>query len=218
MLKYPLPGKVKARLAMDLGGEKSALLYSCFVSTLLATCQRLGREVLICCHPDQMIEDYQAWLGNSYKYIVQGRGDLGRKMEDAFHQAFELGYLKVVLTGSDLPHLPLHYLQAAFDRLEDVRCVLGPAMDGGYYLVGMNRGDFIPEIFRHIPWSTSGVMDLTLEVLQGLEVEVFILPELYDIDNIRDLRKLLHSHGYNTESNEDLEHAVAGYLKDCLRH
>jgi uncharacterized protein len=65
-------------------------------------------------------------------------------MEDAFHQAFELGYLKAVLTGSDLPHLPLHYQQAAFDRLEDVRCVLGPAKDGGYYLVGMNRGDFIP--------------------------------------------------------------------------
>jgi glycosyltransferase A (GT-A) superfamily protein (DUF2064 family) len=61
-------------------------------------------------------------------------------------------------------------------------------------------------------------MDLTLEVLQGLEVEVFILPELYDIDNIRDLRKLLHSHGYNTKSKEDPEHAVAGYLKDCLRH
>jgi len=217
MLRYPSPGKVKTRLALDLGGERSALLYACFVSRLLATCRRLDRDILTCCHPDHKLEDYQAWLGKSYRYMVQDKGDLGRKMEDAFHQAFGLGYFRVVLTGSDLPHLPLDYLLQAFDRLKGVQCVLGPARDGGYFLVGMNKNSFRAEIFRNIPWSTAGVLDLTLDVLKKFNMKTFILPEFYDIDTLNDLKELFQAHGLKTDTPERLDLAIEAYLRDCMK-
>lgn len=218
MLKYPRPGKVKTRLAIDTGEERSALLYSCFVLRLLSTCRRLDTDILLCCHPDQKIMDYQAWLGNDFKYIAQGKGDLGQKMKAAFYQAFDQGYHRAVLIGSDLPHLPLDYLKTAFNKLEDNPCVLGPAMDGGYYLIGMNGDDFIPEIFRHIPWSTSQVANRTMDILKALEVKIFILPVLSDIDTLKDLKTLFQNHGLKTDTPQALDKAIYIYLKDCSRY
>lgn len=218
MLKYPSPGKVKTRLAIDIGKERSARLYSCFVLKLLSTCRRLDKDILLCCHQDQKIMDYQAWIGEDFKYIAQGKGDLGQKMKTAFYQAFDQGYHRAVLIGSDLPHLPLDYLKTAFDKLEDSACALGPALDGGYYLIGMNRGDFIPEIFRHIPWSTPQVLKHTMDILKMLKIKTFILPVLYDIDTLKDLKTLFQNHGLKTDTQEALDKAICIYLTDCSRY
>ncbi|MFO8033387.1 MAG: TIGR04282 family arsenosugar biosynthesis glycosyltransferase, partial [Desulfohalobiaceae bacterium] len=187
MLKYPRPGMVKTRLGQELGQECAAWLYRCFVACELEMLQSLQVPVLLSCDPGSAILKYQEWLGPGFNYLLQAGDDLGARMQSSFEQAFELGFTQAVLVGSDLPHLPAAYMQLALDRLQEHATVLGPALDGGYYLLGMNRQGFQPYIFEGIPWSTSQVFNSTLKKLEEYQIKTFFLPSLRDIDTVQDL-------------------------------
>ena len=190
MVKYPEPGKVKTRLGREIGMDNAARLYRDFVSRLLTTCSEISCPKVISCHPDRPASDYQQWLGHEYAYIVQRGNDLGLIMRDSFEQAFDLGFSRVILLGSDIPHLPGDYVEKAINKFEGNDLVIGPALDGGYYLLGINKKSFNYKIFKEIPWSTSKVFALTLRVIADNNLTRFILPCLRDIDTLDDFNAI----------------------------
>jgi uncharacterized protein len=120
MVKYPESGKVKTRLGREIGMDNAVRLYKDFVSRLLATCREISCPKVISCHPDRPVSDYQKWLGHEYAYIVQRGNDLGMIMQDSFEQAFDQGFSRVILLGSDIPHLPGDYIEKAVNMLEEI--------------------------------------------------------------------------------------------------
>ncbi len=187
MVKYPKPGSVKTRLGRQIGMEKAAVLYRGFVRTMLATCRSTCFDTVISCHPDHPVSHYRAWLGSGCDFMVQKGADLGQKMRDAFENAFALGFDRVILTGSDLPHLPAAIIEEAAQRTGMCDVVIGPAKDGGYYLVAMTQEDFFPEMFDHIPWSTPDVLHITLKKLAAARRKPILLTAMRDIDSQEDL-------------------------------
>jgi len=208
MLKYPQPGMVKTRLGKDLGAKRAAELYRFFVACELLTVQSLHVPILLSCHPHRPLSAYRAWLGGEFRYISQAEGDLGVKMRTSFQSAFDMGLSRVVLIGSDLPHLPAASIHSALTRLQDHDAVIGPALDGGYYLIGLHHRSFHPEIFKDIPWSTSQVLALTQKRLGDHDLKTFLLPSLRDIDTLEDLESLLTTQDLPVALPQDLEQAI----------
>ena len=187
MVKYPEAGSVKTRLGRQIGMEEAVELYREFVRIMLETCRATGFDTVISCHPDQPVSGYRKWLGPGFQYMVQQGPDLGDKMRDAFEQGFARGYDRVILTGSDLPHLPGAVIKEAAQKTGTCDVVIGPALDGGYYLAAMKKDRFCPEMFDDIPWSTADVLDITLEKLAAGQLRPFFLKPLRDIDTLDDL-------------------------------
>ncbi|MEC4887155.1 MAG: TIGR04282 family arsenosugar biosynthesis glycosyltransferase, partial [Scytonema sp. PMC 1070.18] len=130
----------------------------------------------------QLIQD---WLGTNLVYQLQGEGDLGERMMRSLVDAFQSGAEKVVIIGIDCPDINAQILAQAFEQLRQYDLVLGPAVDGGYYLIGLQRP--IPELFTNISWGTSEVLQKTINIAQKLNLSVFSLPLLADIDRPEDL-------------------------------
>ncbi len=187
MVKYPQAGSVKTRLGSQIGMNKALDLYRGFVRTLLATCRSTGFDTVISCHPDHPVSDYREWLGSGFDFMVQKGPDLGHKMRDAFEQGFALGFDRVILTGSDLPHLSGATIGEAAQRTGACDVVIGPALDGGYYLVAMTQDNFFPEMFDDIPWSTPDVLNITLKKLAEGQRKPCLLTAMRDIDTLQDL-------------------------------
>lgn len=187
MVKFPRAGAVKTRLGRQIGMKKASELYRGFVRALLATCRSTGFDTVISCHPDHLVSDYQEWLGHGFGFMIQKGQDLGCKMQDAFEQSFALGFDRVILMGSDLPHLPGAVIEAAAQKTGACDVVIGPALDGGYYLVATTKDHFFPDMFDDIPWSTAKVLDITLEKLAAARRRVCLLTAMRDIDTLADL-------------------------------
>jgi uncharacterized protein len=128
----------------------------------------------------------RAWLGPAPGYEAQGEGDLGARMLGAIAGRFAAGAAKVLVIGTDCPDLDPALLATAFAQLDRADAVLGPAADGGYYLVGMKRP--IPELFQGIPWSTPATLSATLARAGAAGVSVALLDERRDIDTAADWR------------------------------
>lgn len=188
-VKSPEKGRVKTRLAMDLGEDAALGLYRCFVSDTLDTLTTGSRPVKIAFHPPEGERMIMNWLGD-YPSMPQRGDDLGERMMNTFLCLFSEGYSPVVIMGSDIPDLPLHIIEEAFESFREHDAVIGPACDGGYYLVGMKRETFCPDIFRGIPWSTGEVLAKTMTVFQEKGCRVHSLPEWGDLDTADDLMAL----------------------------
>ena len=128
------------------------------------------------------------WLGTGLIYQPQGGGDLGAKMAAAFQNVFQAGSQKAVMIGTDCPELTAAILTQAFEELNQGELVLGPAADGGYYLIGLRQ--FVPELFRGIHWGTASVLTETQAIAQTLNLATTYLPLLADIDRPEDLSRL----------------------------
>lgn len=186
--RYPEPGKTKTRLIPALGAEGAATLQRQMTEHTLAQVKELQAKRLV------SVEVYfvggnqqlmQSWLGTSVIYRQQGDGDLGRRMAIAFQTALEAGKQRVVVIGTDCPDLKAQLMVKAFHALEQHDLVLGPAQDGGYYLIGLCR--LIPQLFTGISWSTAEVLQQTMSIAQRLELAVAYLPRLSDVDRPEDL-------------------------------
>ena len=191
MLKYPEPGRVKTRLGRVIGMSQAARLYRGFVLRLMESCKSVGYEVVLSCHPDRPVHDYKKWLGSGYRFVVQDGDDLGLNMMGCFERVFGMGFKRVVLVGSDLPHLSMGYMKTAIQRLESNDVVVGPARDGGYYLLGMSQDAFSPVFFQDISWSGPDVFSRTMEIVEDNNLKSFILPCLRDVDTVDDLKFIL---------------------------
>jgi rSAM/selenodomain-associated transferase 1 len=126
-----------------------------------------------------------AWLGDDLVFRRQVDGDLGARMEAAFAHAFAAGARAVVIMGTDCPQLGSDRLAEAFAALAEAELVLGPALDGGYYLIGLTRP--VPELFRGVPWGTAEVCARTLDLASPLALKVAMLGPLADVDRPEDL-------------------------------
>ncbi|MGB1204703.1 MAG: TIGR04282 family arsenosugar biosynthesis glycosyltransferase [Chitinophagales bacterium] len=184
-IKNPVLGKAKTRLAASIGDEKALAIYRRLLEHTRKETQALAADKLL--FYSEKVEN-DAWPATDYQKKVQKKGDLGYKMKTAFSQAFDSGYQKVLIIGSDCAELKKEHLEIAFEALEKHNVVIGPANDGGYYLIGFQR--LIHKVFENKKWSTAEVLSATLNDLERLNKTVFLLPELIDVDNYEDLQRI----------------------------
>ena len=189
--KYPQAGQVKTRLAGEVGAEHAAELYKRFVLDMLSMLNGLETDIIIAVEPAEACGVFSEWTGRQHRYIGQVGRNIGEKMKNAMEAAFEQGYDRAVLIGSDLPDLPADFLRYALDALDRYDAVMGPAHDGGYYLVGFGRESFLPEVFRGMTWGGQEVFTRTMNVLDQAGRRTHVLPEWYDIDTAADLQNLV---------------------------
>lgn len=186
--RYPEPGKVKTRLIPALGPVGAAEFYRQMAEHTLAQAKQLQGQRSLQVEIRFVGGSYefmQDWLGKALIYTAQGEGDLGERMTRSLQSAFDGGIQRAVIIGTDCLELDAQVLEAAFQSLEQYDLVLGPAKDGGYYLVGLRQP--VPELFRRIAWSTSAVLQQTITIAQKLGLAIVYLPTLSDIDNPEDL-------------------------------
>ncbi len=195
-LKKPEPGKVKTRLAKTLGDAFAARVYTAFVSDLFKTLHGLQEvQIFVFFTPDDdqiAVEDFlksitDKGLREQIQLVPQGEGDLGHRMVRAFKR-LEKAVERGVLIGTDFPTLKGSTLEAAWQALDSNDLTLGPALDGGYYLIGMK--DSHPELFEGVNWSTESVFSETIQRSENLGLKTVILEEGDDIDDEKDLKNL----------------------------
>ena len=186
-IKNPEKGKVKTRLGSVIGDKMAVKLYKRFLLEMLSTLNRGTFLFYVCFHPEDSLNDLKNWLGEDYLYTPQIGENLGEKMKNAFIEAFSMKFKRVLLIGSDIPDLPLEFIDEAFKSLDEKDAVIGPSVDGGYYLIGFKDKTFLPRAFEKIPWSTERVFDETMKVLENQKLTVHALQPLRDIDTIDDL-------------------------------
>jgi rSAM/selenodomain-associated transferase 1 len=189
-LKNPEKGRVKTRLASAVGDEVAVKLYKRFLLEMLSTLNQGTFLFYLCFYPENSLNDLKGWLGDDYLYMPQKGKDLGERMKNGFMEAFAMNFKRVVLIGSDIPDLPLEFIEEAFTSLKEKDAVIGPSFDGGYYLIGFKDKVFSLKVFEGIPWSTKRVFEETMKVLKQEGFTVHTLPLLRDIDTIDDLRNL----------------------------
>ena len=190
-VKHPVPGRVKTRLAEQIGHDIAAGLYRNFVADILTTLKSLDVELRIVFDPPDSKEQFQQWLGKECSYIPQVGLDLGQRMKNAFLQAFSEGFNSVVVIGSDCPDLPVEYPALAFGALDTNDVVIGPSSDGGYYLIGFTREAFGAEAFEQISWSSDKVLEQTVNILKQHSQSLYLLGQWHDVDTLSDLRSFL---------------------------
>lgn len=190
-VKYPEPGEVKTRLAARIGPDMAADLYGNFVLDLLEKLESTKLPFTICLYPEKKRELFMGWLGDGYEYILQKGADLGERMVTAFLEAFVGGHRRVILVGSDFPDLPQSFLDASLGALNTHDAVIGPATDGGYYLIGFRKETFFRQAFEGMHWGTEGVFRQTLSILKDHRKRVYVLPVWNDIDTLEDLGQVI---------------------------
>jgi len=186
--RYPQPGTTKTRLIPALGAEGAAWLQQDLTRHVLARARELrelaGVEIEVRFEGGDA-EKMGATFGHDLCYVSQGPGDLGDRMERAFGESFADGVRQAVLIGADCPGVTAELLRKAFDQLAENDLVLGPAEDGGYYLVGLRRGE--PALFSGIEWGSDGVFEATMCRAHEQSLQVGLLETLSDIDRPEDL-------------------------------
>lgn len=175
-------GKVKTRLAKDIGNEQALYVYENLLEHTHDITKKL--ECNKCLFYSVRIERNDVWRGNYEKHIQQGK-DLGERMKHAFHFAFNQGHEKVIIIGSDCFELTSELIENAFQELDDSDFVIGPAKDGGYYLLGMKTTSTY--VFEDMQYSTREVLKHTLDKIYSQTHSFSLLKELRDVDTIEDL-------------------------------
>ena len=194
MARAPSDDAGKTRLLGAFGGERAQALRRAILLDTLETARRVrGVDQFVVFTPEAAASEFETLVGGADGLLGQRGQGLGERMEHACDDLLARGYAGVVMIGSDLPTLPAEYVEQGIETLsrQPDPLVLGPAEDGGYYLMGLRRCH--PELFRDIPWSTSGVLSATLEAAASLGVVVTMLPAWHDVDSADDLERVLRS-------------------------
>lgn len=194
--KAPIPGQVKTRLCPPLTPDEAASLHGSFVLDSLERSkaailqQKLALDRILACAPAADHVFFKI-LGERHgiRLIDQIGDDLGAKMHQAASTLFGEGYRRLLIVGTDLPSLPLSIYRDALAQLDRHPVVIGPALDGGYYLLGLTRA--VPEMFDQIPWSTGEVLTATIARADAAGLSVGQLQPWRDVDTIEDLRSII---------------------------
>lgn len=180
--RNPELGKCKTRLAKTIGDENALEVYKFLLNhtALIAKEVKADRYVF---YSENILKD-DLWNMETFRKKLQNGDDLGQRMKNAFMELFEMGYEKVAIIGSDLLDLDAEIVHTAFAQLDFNDVVIGPALDGGYYLLGMKN--LYPNVFENKVWGSASVLQSTLKDLQNSTV--YLLKELNDIDTFEDMR------------------------------
>ena len=187
-VKAPRPGAVKTRLAKSLGEQAACDAYQKLAEILFNRVAELPNVVLRFT-PDNAAAEIKPWLRNNWLMRPQGQGSLGERLQAAFAEAFSQGAQRVVIIGSDCPSVTAQDVKAAWSALARNDVVIGPARDGGYWLLGLNQSQ--PRLFDNIPWSTATVLRETLARAKDAGLRATLLRELNDVDDEADWRDFL---------------------------
>lgn len=190
MTKTPIPGQVKTRLAASIGNDLACAVYQYLLKHTAALCQAIEVDRHVFYAPTIVNDD--AFPTHAYTKVLQVDGNLGAKMQAAFAEAFADGMKRVVIIGSDCYDLTPDLLTQAFEALENHDAVLGPALDGGYYLLGLRQ--MIPSVFENKPWSQPELLDVTTQELEQQGYSYQRLVPLSDIDYLKDLPLSIREH------------------------
>jgi hypothetical protein len=199
-IKAPFKGRVKSRLAAAVGEEAAFELYKNFILDIIDALSTSGYPFRIYFYPPDAEEAITTWLVG-HPAAPQDGNELGKRMELAFKKIFTEGFTSAILIGSDIPDLTPAVFHEALESLNDNDAVIGPAADGGYYLIGFNKRSFLPRIFRGIPWSTDTVFRETMDILKESSLRVHLVPQWKDVDTLEDL-KALFERNRNSGFNE----------------
>lgn len=182
-VRKPISGQVKTRLAKDIGDERALEIYQQLLQHTLEITRSLSFRKFIY-YADE-VSDYDLWSVPEYTKRKQNGNDLGERMLNSFKELFDQGFTQIIIIGSDCLQLKMETLEEALALLESNNAVIGPARDGGYYLLGLTK--FYPELFINKPWSTDKVFAKTIEDFIDLGISYALLEELSDIDTVADL-------------------------------
>lgn len=189
-IKNPIPGKTKTRLAATVGDEMALKMYNILTEWTREQAEGLGEDVTRYLYYSNEITEGDSWPSDKFIKRVQVGPGLGERMNNAFQDVFAEGHEKAILIGSDCPGITSKYLDNAFQQLDLSDVVIGPALDGGYTLLGSRRS--IPELFLDMEWSTDRVLRETLLRADQVNCTVEQLNPLSDVDYIEDW----HSYGW----------------------
>ncbi|TGK13156.1 glycosyltransferase [Leptospira fletcheri] len=187
-LKNPVLGKVKTRLARDIGDAAALEVYLDLVETTRSVVKKIPVAKTLWFDtflPEK--KDLGDWGSGEVSLRIQEGQDLGEKMRNSFLDSFKRGCTSSVLIGSDCPELQEVHLREAFRLLEEDEVVFGPALDGGYYLIGLKE-DF-PDLFREIPWSSESVFAESRKRTESAGKRIGLLEALSDLDDLKDLKE-----------------------------
>ncbi len=195
--KAPIAGQVKTRLIGTLTPEEAKDLYICFLKDTFESLEELQEDdendelsLVLCFTPADELEAFEAADLNGCLLLAQSGHDLGERMKNCFADLFKLKFQSVIIIGADTPTLPAEFISEAFTILtQDKNAVtIGPTLDGGYYLIGMNSPH--PTLFENINWSTNQVMHQTGQQAETNNLKLSLLPEWFDVDSPDDLERL----------------------------
>ncbi len=184
-IKNPRLGHVKTRLAKDVGDERALEIYlklTAHTQRVLSAVPYVNRNV----YYSEFIDDTDDWSTDTFIKGLQSNGDLGDRIKHAFHEVFEQNE-KVIIIGSDCAQLSANHIQQAIDTLDNNNVVIGPSLDGGYYLLGMDSN--FQFLFEDIEWSTESVFETTKNKALAQDLTVAEIEKLSDIDYIEDWEK-----------------------------
>jgi rSAM/selenodomain-associated transferase 1 len=184
-VRNPELGKVKTRLAKDLGEEKALEVYIELLQHTHDVATKVDCDKFV--YYADSINENDLWENDLFQKGLQAGEVLGDRMMLAFIELFQLEYSKLLIIGSDCPELTNFIIDDAFEMLDINDVVVGPSLDGGYYLLGLKK--LIPELFTNKQWSTHTVLADTIKDMVRLQKICFFLPELSDIDTLDDLKK-----------------------------
>ena len=184
-IKNPIKGKAKTRLAATVGDDEALRIYKELLkhTRQIVTAIDVNRYLFY----GFFIDKNDDWSNDDFQKFLQIDGGLGDKMKDGFQKVFADGNQKVVIIGSDCASLTPEIVSEAFEKLDDHDFVIGPADDGGYYLLGMNS--FEPTVFDNVVWSTEEVLNQTITNIKALDKNHALLTVLSDIDYEEDWKK-----------------------------
>jgi len=181
LMRNPQLGCVKTRLASQIGEKKALDVYNALLEYTRSIVAEIDASHFL--FYSNFIDQEDSWDNTMFKKVLQEGDGFGNRM----HKAFQLvlaNHDKAVIIGSDCEELTADIIRNAFEKLSEYDIVLGPAKDGGYYLMGLKK--IYPELFNNKKWSTSSVLKDTIKDVKGLGLRLFLLPILSDIDDLQD--------------------------------
>ena len=221
LAKAPIPGEVKTRLCPPLTPDEAATLHGSFVLDMLERSKtavaklKLPLDRYLACAPSSALVFFKIMEERQGVTLIDQIGDdPGEHLQHVFETMFEKRYQRVLIVGTDVPSLPLDYYTQALALLEKNDLVLGPALDGGYYLIGLKRT--VPELFIGIPWSTERVLAMTQEKAMTLGLTTALLPPWRDVDTIEDLKALIETSALDAKRPKN-EQSFSGRTAGALQ-
>lgn len=178
-------GKVKTRLAQRIGNAQALKVYTYLLAYTHRQLEQIDADIFVYFYGES---DAAFGANSNYHIRQQCDGDLGVRMATSFAEVFDAGYDKVLVIGTDCFELTSTILKDAFQAFTGAEMVIGPAKDGGYYLLGLTKP--IPELFNGMVWSTASVFTDTMAITASLGLSVYHLPVLSDVDRYEDLGEL----------------------------
>lgn len=194
--RNPELGKVKSRLAKDVGAETALAIYKDLLKHTHDIALQVDADRNL--YYSEAIHKQDMWSETQFNKFVQKGEDLGIKMLNAFKDGFKAGYKNIAIIGSDILELKANHITDAFKKIENNEVVIGPAKDGGYYLLGLSK--MIEPLFKNKAWGTETVLKSTLSNLVEINQNFKLLTELNDIDYVSDIKDMSLILKYNLES------------------